>query len=286
MSVEIWLQNNDTAELISGESYHALQAVTGLRRGRTTAGESKPIKPVPIKLVNAVKPYLSQQVWAIIQLQILTGARGGELVILRPCDIDRSGAIWYYTPSKHKTAHRGHKRTIYIGPRGQKILAPFLLREEDAYCFSPAEADVKRRASLHAMRKTPMPYGNRPGTNRQNKPSKQPGEHYTPSSYARAIREALKKAFSPQPPLAKRDDELVKEYHARLSDSDRLALRKWHRKHHWHPHQLRHNAATELRKEFGLETARIILGHRSTTITEVYVEKDEQKAIEAMGRVG
>jgi integrase len=52
------------------------------------------------------------------------------------------------------------------------------------------------------------------------------------------------------------------------------------------PHQLRHNAATFLRKEFGLETARIILGHRSAAITEVYAEMDQQKAMEAITRVG
>jgi len=50
--------------------------------------------------------------------------------------------------------------------------------------------------------------------------------------------------------------------------------------------RLRHNAATELRKEFGIEAARIILGHRSTAITEVYAEKDEQEAIEAIAKVG
>ena len=48
----------------------------------------------------------------------------------------------------------------------------------------------------------------------------------------------------------------------------------------------RHNAATFLRKEFGLETARIILGHRSAAITEVYAEMDQQKALEAIVRVG
>jgi len=39
-------------------------------------------------------------------------------------------------------------------------------------------------------------------------------------------------------------------------------------------------------KEFGLETARIILGHRSAAITEVYAELDQQKALEAIVRVG
>ena len=53
-----------------------------------------------------------------------------------------------------------------------------------------------------------------------------------------------------------------------------------------HPHQLRHNAATELRKEFGIEATRIILGHHSAAIIEVYAEKDEQQAMEAMVKVG
>ncbi len=53
----------------------------------------------------------------------------------------------------------------------------------------------------------------------------------------------------------------------------------WRKSHRWHPHQLRHNAAAELRKEFGLEAGRIILGHCSAVITEVYAEKDEHQAI-------
>ncbi|MBN1555154.1 MAG: site-specific integrase [Phycisphaerae bacterium] len=273
-------------ELIGGEAYHALQAVAGLRRGRTRAKESKSVKPVPIEYVNAVKPYVSRQVWALIQLQILTAARGGELVILRPCDVDRTGETWLYTPADHKTAHHGHSRTIYIGPRARRILSPFLLRAPEDYCFNPSEADAERRAILSAARTTPMSCGNRPGTNRHTKPQRQPGDHYTPHSYARAIRCALKQAFPPPAALARRKGELVKEYEGRLTAADRQALREWHKKHHWHPHQLRHNAATELRKEFGLETARIILGHRSPAVTTLYAEEDRQKAVDAIMKVG
>jgi integrase len=68
--------------------------------------------------------------------------------------------------------------------------------------------------------------------------------------------------------------------------AQKAELRAWRKRHRWHPHQLRHNAATELRKEFGIEAARIILGHRSAAITEVYAEKDEQEAIEAITKVG
>jgi hypothetical protein len=47
---------------------------------------------------------------------------------------------------------------------------------------------------------------------------------------------------------------------------------------HWHPHQLRHNRATELRKEYGLEVARIVLGQKRATVTQNYAEADEGSA--------
>jgi len=278
-----WATEN---ELIPGNVYHALQAVAGLRRGRSGARESEPVKPVPMEDVEAVRPYVNRQVWAMVQLQLCTGARSGELVILRPCDVDRSGDVWVYSPARHKTAHHGHERRIYIGPRGQAVLGPCLLRSAEAYCFSPAEAEAERRAQRHAARKTPLAYGNRPGTNRRADPEKSPGDRYTAHSYGRAIRYACEKAFPPPEPLAKREDETRKQWRKRLTARQKKQLLEWWRTRCWHPHQLRHNAATELRKEFGLETARIILGHRSPAVTTIYAEEDKQKAIEAMMKVG
>ena len=54
----------------------------------------------------------------------------------------------------------------------------------------------------------------------------------------------------------------------------------------WGANRLRHNAATRLRKEFGLDVARVILGHSSPAVTEVYAEVDREKAIAVMERVG
>lgn len=55
--------------------------------------------------------------------------------------------------------------------------------------------------------------------------------------------------------------------------------------HGWHLHQLRRNASTELRKEFGIKATRIILGHHSAAATVIYADKGEQQAIEAMMKV-
>jgi len=54
----------------------------------------------------------------------------------------------------------------------------------------------------------------------------------------------------------------------------------------WGAHRLRHNAATYLRKEFGLDVARVILGHSSPAVTEVYAEVDREKALKVMEQVG
>lgn len=37
---------------------------------------------------------------------------------------------------------------------------------------------------------------------------------------------------------------------------------------------MRHNAATSLREQFGIEASRVILGHTSPAVTDVYAEMD------------
>ncbi len=70
-------------ELLPVAAYEALRAVPGLKRNKTDAAESEPVKPVPDAHIDAIRPYLSRQVAALIDLQLLTAARPGELVIMR-----------------------------------------------------------------------------------------------------------------------------------------------------------------------------------------------------------
>ena len=166
------------------------------------------------------------------------------------------------------------------------MLAPFLLRAPRAFCFSPTEAEVERRERLHDERTTPLSCGNVPGSNRRKAPKRTAGERYTTDAYRRAIARACDQAFPAPEPLARREDETIAEWEERLTPEQKAELVAWQKAHRWHPHQLRHNAATDLRKEFGIEAARIILGHRSAAITEVYAEQDERQAIEAIVKVG
>jgi integrase len=237
-------------EMIPSSVYQSLKAVSGLRRGRADVRESEPVKPVPDAFVDAVRPFVARQVWTMIELQRLTGMRPGEVTCMRSCDIDASGRVWVYTPSEHKTEHHGKDRAIYLGPQAQVILKPWLRIDLTAYLFSPREAMEERKVRLRQSRKTPVQPSQH--CRAKAKPKKTPGERYDTDSYRRAIAYGCKRAGVPK----------------------------------WHPHQLRHNAATRLRKEFGLDVARVILGHSSPVVTEVYAEVDREKAIAVMERVG
>jgi integrase len=110
-------------ELVSVDVYQRLLAVEGLRRGVTDARETRPIEPVSDDVVEATLPFLGSVVRDMVQFQRLTGCRPGEVIRIRPCDVDRSDEVWTIQLSEHKTAHHGKPRIIYVGPRAQGILA-------------------------------------------------------------------------------------------------------------------------------------------------------------------
>lgn len=250
-------------ELLPAAVYHALATVPGLRAGRTEAPESEPIGPVEDATVQDTLPYLPPIVADMVRFQQATGCRPAEVCMIRPMDVDTSVPTWGYSPAQHKTAWHGHKRIIFIGPRAQDVLRPYLLRPSESYCFSPQDSDRKRRAQLHAERATPLSCGNRPGTNRKRSPKKRPGDSYTSRSYHAAVRQAVIKANK---------DRKKKNVDQRVAQ--------------WHPNQLRHSVATEVRKHFGLEAVQAVLGHKNMVVSEVYAEKNLALAAEVMRKIG
>jgi integrase len=172
-------------EMVPPSVHHGLKAVPGLRWGRSSARETEPVHPVPEASIEAVKPFVPRQVWAMSQLQLLSGARPGEVCTIRRCDLDMTGDVWTYVPESHKTQHHGHSRTIFIGPKAQEVLRPWLRPELDAYLFSPREAIVEHRAELRARRKTPV-QPCQAARQPVPRPEKAPGDHYTADSYWRA----------------------------------------------------------------------------------------------------
>ena len=261
-----WATEN---ELVDVSVYTALMTVKGLQLGRTTAPETAPVKPVDDLIVEQTIVYCSPVVADMIRLQRLTGMRPGEICVLTPSMIDRSssGSVWIANPPLHKTAYRGLERTIYLGPQAQAILQPYLDREPSLQLFSPAEADRLRRAKLSAARTTPPSSGNSVGTNRKAKPKRSPGESYTTQSYGQAVMYACSRAFQ-------------------VPDGTPEEKAAWRARYFWSPNQLRHAAATEIRKRHGLEAAQVILGHLKSSTTEIYAEADHSRGFEIAQSVG
>jgi len=154
-------------ELVPPSVHHGLSAVDGLPKGRSGVRESVPVQPVADAVVDATLPHLPEIVADMVRLQRLTGCWPGEVCILRPMDVDTSAEVWIYRPESHKTEHHGRERVICIGPKGQDVLRPYLLRPAECHCFVPAESERRRLALRHELRKTPLSCGNRPGTNRK-----------------------------------------------------------------------------------------------------------------------
>lgn len=248
-----WAAEN---ELVPASVHHGLSAVAGLRQGRTEAKESAPVMPVDEAEVNEILPYVSRHVRDMIRLQCYTGMRPGEVCSLRPSHVSRDGEVWEYRPPSHKTQHHGRERVVFIGPKAQQVLGSYLDdRAAEAFCFSPREAEAERIAAMRAKRKTRVQPSQQ--NRRKTKPQRQPGERYTVEAYRQAIQrgcETVTKARKKQNPNA-------------------LPLITWK------PNQLRHTAATMIRKTYGLEAAQITLGHAKGDITQLYAERDS-----ALGR--
>lgn len=194
-------------EMLPEAVYRALTTVMGLRKGRTEARETRPVRPVADEVVDVALPYLPAIVADMVRFQRLTGCR-------------------------------------------------------------PAESERKRLADRHARRVTPISYGNRPGTNRKRRPKRLPGACYATNTYRRAIHRAVEQI----------NRERTKEAAEKGEKPNRLEK--------WGPNRLRHSAATEIRRYFGLEAAQTVLGHATADVSQIYAERDLAKTLEVMRKIG
>ncbi len=254
-------------ELLKPSAFEALRSMDGLRKGRSQARETASVGPVPDEVINATLFYLPAMVADMVRLQRLTGARPGEICQVRPIDVDRSKAVWEYRLASHKTEHLDKQRLIFIGPRGQDILRPYLLRPADAFCFQPLESEQHRNANRRSKRKTRIQPSQQ--NRRKTRRKRPPADRYDKSSYRRAIARAVV--------LANKQIQ---------ADAEHMGIDKPAFLPNWHPNQLRHSAATQIRRDFGLEAAQIILGHSKADTTEIYAQRDAKKAIKIVNEIG
>ena len=275
-------------EMVPETVWRALCAVEGLRYGE--AAERPRIRAVSDERIAAIEHFVTPQVWALVNLQIWSACRPGEACIMRAIDINMQGKIWEYRPHSHKTEHHEKERVIFLGPHAQEIIKPWLKADLHAYLFSPKDARAWSEARRVKNRKTPKPKMGRKKP-RKRQPMRVPGDRYDNHAYDHAIRRGCQLAFGMPPqlrniPSAKK----VAGGKAKIDAAERkrlLALAtEWRRKNCWHPNQLRHTAATRIRAAYGIELARIILGHSSAVTSEIYAEIDREKAKEVMAKMG
>lgn len=240
-------------ELVPATTWQALIAVPALRRGAKGVRETAPVRAITWAEVEPVLPHLAPGIRAVVELMWHTGARPSEALQIRLGEVDRSGPVWLYRPGSHKTEHFERDRIIPIGPRAQAVLQPFLKADPQAFLFDPREDAKAISLRRHAQRKTP-PW---PSHMAKRKDPARLGEncndHYRVDVLGRAVTRACKAAKLPT---------------------------------RWTPNQLRHSAATRIRRQFGLEAASVILGHSNLQTTQIYAEADRLRAIEIAGSVG
>lgn len=244
--------------------WHALQALQPLEAGRPlevgtdefiTPRVSEPVGPAPEAHVFAVADACPPTIAAMIMFQYWTGARPGETCRIRATELDVSGPVWLFSPSLHKTAHRKKIRTILVGPRAQLVIAPFMTRTIGGFIFRPCDAWDERQAQRVAKYAPKAAGDYRSWASYQARSEEKigrGGECWNPKAYAKAI----------------------------MRVCDDLNIPRWS------PNQLRHNAATRIRKAYGLDVAQVVLGHSKADVTQIYADIDREKAVRAMEAAG
>ena len=225
--------------LIPAQVKAELTQVKGVKRGRTAAYDKPPVRPVDDATIAATLERMVPNTADMVRVHRLTGMRPCEMCALRWSLIDTSRVPWVYSvpPEANKNDWRGElgmPRVVCIGPKAREILE----RHRGADMpFSPVQAMTEHLNAARAARVTPF-YGRAKRKERDGvHVPRSLGERWDPHAYGRTIRAACRKAgVAP-----------------------------------WGANRLRHAFGTEVRRAFGLDAARAVLGHSTGgRITDVY----------------
>jgi len=241
-------------QFITAEEVQGLEEVKSLKMGDTEAPDNpkraRVLEEDFRKVVNAV----SSVVGDMLQLIWHTAMRPYEVCEMRPFDIlcDNPNC-WLYIPGRDQTPVGQHKTTrfervkvIPLASKCQKILKPRIQDFNSKKCiFSPKEAVQEFLEHKFANRKTPLNYGNRPGTNLRKHPMVKPSEKYNHNTLRNACKRGCERAGV---------EVFV-------------------------PYDLRRTIATGARSILGKEAAKVLLGHTKTDTTDIYLLDEVQEAV-------
>jgi integrase len=235
-------------EMLPADALQRIQAVAGMRAGRDVVKAPRKVQPVAEDHIQAALAHINPTVRAMVELQLCTGMRPGEVWGMTTGQIDRTADPWVYRPAHHKGSSWGKDRAIPLGPRAQEVLKPWLKADPDAPLFSPREAAQRFREACQRPTRTAKQRAKK----RKMNPRRIPGDTYDRTSYRNAVRRACLRAGVPV----------------------------------FTPYQIRHSDATRVRRDFGLEAAQVLLGHSKADVTRIYAERNEALAVEVAQKIG
>lgn len=148
-------------ELIGPDRIVALESLKPLKQGNGEENQAR--EKVPIEVIAATLPRLSPTMNAMVRLQLATAMRPSEIHRMTPAMIDRSGSVWFYRPTKHKTASKGKTKAVPILEDALHSLAPYLFGDADELCFltskgTPWTKDSYRREITKAAKRAGVPH--------------------------------------------------------------------------------------------------------------------------------
>jgi len=240
--------------MVTAEQVQGLEEVKPLRIGNSKAPDNTKRKRVTEKEFNKVFKQVGSVVGDMLKLIWHTGMRPNEVCSMRPYDILRDDIeCWLYIPGrdqspvgKHKTMRFEKIKVIPLAKESQEILKSRIKDFNSMdYIFNPQESVQEFLAKKAEERKTPLSCGNRPGTNRKDHAMIKPRDRYDHHTLRKACQRACLRAGV---------ESFV-------------------------PYDLRRSMATRARATLGKEAAKVLLGHASTSTTEIYLLEEVQEAM-------
>lgn len=237
-------------ELVPLAAYEALCLVPALRKGHTEAREPEPVLHVEPEIVEKTVPFLLAQTRAMVRIQSFTGCRPGEACALRPMDLEKNllsvDDVKIWIYTPGSEQLFGSHKTAH-----RRIVRKIALGPKAQAVLAPY-LNRDPAAWCFSPREAVEAWMSEQGRSFSPGKTRQPGPRYLVSSYDHAIRKACDKAGVPR----------------------------------WHPHQLRHLAATVVEELLDAEEARAMLGHKDLSMTKRYAHADVLKAAKIAALMG
>jgi len=150
------IEHGVSRELIGPDRIIALRTLPSLKHGEARDNPTR--SGVPLDVVRATLPHLTETAADMVRLQLATAMRPSELFKMTPAMIDQSGDIWFYRPNSHKSQHHGKKKAIPILGAAMETLKPYLGGDSSGLCFlttksTPWNKDSYRIAVKRAAQK-------------------------------------------------------------------------------------------------------------------------------------